>query len=377
MKKFIVLAVLGLGLNSAQATDIGVSYSPANVLTLSGKNCSSLVTQHKAICSWQKLIDPSFAIPNIAANLCRKNSDGSYSMPVTTCLPAFVKANQHKKLYRSGANCWGTAMSFKKLSIRPRFIWSNEMTYWMNSPACRKLNPGETKAPGDLLGMYGPEYVFKKNEEPDKGSHFWDARFPGRVTTSPVAEGYSGYHHFLHTETFVTNEITFGKDSPSKDDKFEFHEMNEVYGRPDSAECQENQSMSPYLRENQNPPKEIKGSKCDYFSLAYRCETFPDYFAKQVLSESDQEILTTIKQLQVAQDKLFQLMTVLKNSILKTELDQMLKLADEIAEESLEELSQQSMTKNHEMLLTLKYFTASGIRKSMELADLIPPTEEL
>jgi hypothetical protein len=376
MKKLSGLALIVMGLNSAYASSVAISYSAANNLILSAKTCSSLKTQHKAICHWKKNVDPSFTIPAITDASCLKNPKGGYTTTVSTCLLPFVKTNQHKKLYRAGGNCWGTALSFKKLSTRPRFIWSNEITYWLDSPVCRKLNPDEAKQPGDLLSMYGPEYSFGK-EESTKGDHFWDSLFPGRVTVGPVQEGYSGYHHFLHTETFITNEVSFGKDSPSKDDKFEFHEMSDVYGRPDAVECQENQTMSPYLREFQNPPKPIKDSKCDYFSLAHRCEAFPDYFAKQNLTESDREILKTIAKLQAVQDKLFPLTTVLKITLPNAEMKQMLKLADDTAKETLEELGRQSVDKNREMLLTLKYFTASGIRKSLEQADLIPPTEEL
>ena len=377
MKNLTVLTLIVLGLNSAHASDVKISYSTDNNLLLSAKTCSSLKIQHKAICQWKKNVDPSFTIPAITDASCLKNPKGGHMTTVSTCLLPFVKANQHKKLYRSGSNCWGTALSFKKLSTRPRFIWSNEITYWLDSPVCRKLNSGETKVPGDLLSMYGPEHLFRKDEESNKGIRFWEALFPGRVTVSPVEDGYSGFHHFLHTETFLTNDVTFGKDSPSKDDRFEFHEMSEVYGRPDAVECQENQAMIPYLREFQKSPKQIKDSKCAYFSLAHRCEAFPDYFAKQNLTESDREHLKTIAKLQAVQDKLFPLTTVLKITIPFSEVKAMLKLADETAEEALEELGRLSVGKNREMLLTLEYFTASGVRKSLEQAGLIPPTEEL
>ena len=190
--------------------------------------------------------------------------------------------------------------------------------------------------------------------------------YPGRVTPAPTDYGYSGYHNFLHTETYVTDEITFGKDSPNKDDKFEFHNMNEVYGRAQETECQENQAMDPYWREFQKPPRDIRGSKCAYFSLAYRCENFQDYFKTQELDE-----------LLVTQEKLFPLLTVLGTKLSKVQIDQILKLADEKAEEALNELGRTSYEKKEEMLIVWKYFSASGIRKSLELAALTPPTEEL
>jgi len=48
------------------------------------------------------------------------------------------------------------------------------------------------------------------------------------------------------------------------------------------------------LREYQNTPKQIKGSKCDYFSVAYRCEDF-----SRLSQEAD------IQKLMKMQQKLF------------------------------------------------------------------------
>lgn len=344
-------------LTTSVSASVSISYSPTNDLVLSSKSCDELLKQHEAICSWSK--------KPFTSKACRKTQSG-YAVTVSSCLPDFVKQNQHKKNYKSGANCWGTAMSFKKHALKPRFIWSQEMTYWLASPLCRKLAVGEKILPGDFLNMFGPEYVFGKDEASNKGYKFWEALYPGRYRAAPVEEGYSGYHHFLHTETFITNEITFGKDSPSKDDKFEFHNMNEVYGRPQETDCQENQAKEPYYREYQNPPQQVRGSKCAYFSVAYRCENFHEYFKTTELDE-----------LLVTQGSLFPLLTVLGTKFTQTQVEQMLKLSDEKAEEALSDLSRTSYEKKEEMLLVWKYFTASGIRKSLELAGLTPPTEEL
>lgn len=370
------LAVLAT-LNSVSASEIGISYSKTNDLILSGSTCQELITQHEAICSWRQTNEPEFVKPVITAKSCRKNQNGKYSMTVSACLPVFVKANQNKKNYHSGANCWGTAMSFKKHSIRPRFIWSNEMKYWLDSPLCRKLAHGEKKEPGDILNIFGPEHVFNEDETVNKGYHFWEALYPGRVTASPVPYGYSGYHNFLHSETYISDKITFGKDSPNNLDKFEFNPINEVYGRPREVECQENQLMTPHNREYQNSPKPIRGSKCAYFSLAYRCESFPGYFAKQELNETEKGILADINRLQAVQDKLFPLLTTAGTQFSKGQIEEMLKLSDNTSQQTLKELEVRSFSKNHEMLLVLKYFTATGIRKSLELAELTPPTEQL
>lgn len=360
--------ILALFLTTPVYASVSISYSSKNDLILSAKSCDVLIKQHEAICAWNKTPLPSKS--------CRKTQNG-FAITVSSCLPKFVKENQHKKNYKSGANCWGTAMSFKKHALKPRFIWSEEMMYWLDTPLCRKLAVGEKKLPGDFMNIIGPEHVFAKDETTNKGYKFWEALYPGRVTAAPSDYGYSGYHNFLHTETFITDEITFGKDSPSKDDKFEFHNMNEVYGRSRDTECQENQALEPYWREYQKPPKDIRGSKCAYFSLAYRCENFQEYFARQELSLEDQDLLTAIKDLQIVQEKLFPLLTVLGTKFTQAQINFMLKNADSVAEESLKEMSLMSLDKTHEMLVVWKYFTASGIRKSLELAALTSPTEEL
>jgi hypothetical protein len=278
-----------------------------------------------------------------------------------------VKQVQNKKLYRSGANCWGTAMSFKNHSIKPRFVWTEEMNYWLNSPLCRKLNPGEKKEPGDIINIYGPEYIYAKEEPGSMGGKFQEALYPGRYQEPKVERGYSGFHRFLHSETLVADDLTFGKDSPSLMDKFQFRALREAYGRPRDPDCQENQNLSPHMREYQNASRSIKGSKCDYFSVAYRCEDFSEIYE----AEND------IQKLMSMQETLFSLLTGRNLLISKLEREKILNEADHMAASALVELSRSSHPKNYEMMLTLKYFSASGIRKSLELADLIPPTEPL
>lgn len=367
--------MLALALNVLADAPI-ISYGAANELILKGVDCQSLIESHTSICEWKKSNEPEFVIPKIPRT-CKPAGKGLVSVTISSCLPKFVKSYHHKKLVRSGANCWGTAMSFKQLSTKPRFLWSEEIVYWMNSPVCRKLEVGEDKKPGDIINVYGPEYLFESSFEKDKGYHFWDALYPNRITVPPYTSGYSGYHNFLHSETYISKDLAFGKDSPSKDDRFDFHPLNEVYGRSRDTECQENQSLEPHSREYQKSPKEIKDSRCGYFSIAYRCENIPAYFKRQELSPDEQQILKKIKSLQVIQERLFPLQTVLSHSLSVIEIKSMVKQADETAKQSLGEMKNSKLQKNHEMLLVLQYFTANGIRKSLEQARLIPATESL
>lgn len=377
MKKItLCLSLLSLNIfaNEGQLT-LGHTYS--NDLILRSQNCEELIEEHKNICAWKKSLDPSFTIPNINKTQCKLNKN-IYAMTVSTCLPDFVKQNQNKALHQSGANCWGTAMSFRGISKKPRFIWQDEMIYWMNSPLCRKLAPGEERKAGDILNVYGPEYVFKdRDETQEKGYQFFKALDPSYLLEAPVTVGYSGYHNFLHSEVFISDKLVFGKESPSYQDSFKFSNIQSVYGRSRDEDCQENQSLELNLREYQNSPRNIRDSRCGYFTNVYRCENANEYFEASKLTDSEKLILEEINKLQDMQNRLFEIQYEKKVSMQKAEQNQLLNYADASAASALEKLATRSFTKNTEMLLALQYFSAQGIRKSMELARLIPATETL
>jgi len=369
--KSIIFALL---CSSVFANDISFYQTKSNNLIIKSNDCELLLKQREAICSWKKTIDDDFTWSS--AKSCHKSKYGGHYLNVSTCLPKFVKENQNKKLLNTGANCWGTALSFKGISKRPRFVWTEEIMYWQNSPICKKVAVQDELEAGDIINIYGPEYIFERDEF-SKGTKFWNALYPSRVTAAPVQSGYSGYHNFLHSETYISDELTFGKESPNKLDQFTFRNMREVYGRSRNKNCQENQSLSPHIREYQKKPKSIKGSKCDYFSIAYRCQNLNDYLEKQSLSLADKENLIVIEDLSKIQDSLFELQKRSNKYLTSFEIKRIVKLADNISSISLNELANGSFSKTSEMILTQKYFTAQGLRKALEQALLIPSTEIL
>jgi hypothetical protein len=355
------------------ASNVSISYTASNSLVLTSNSCETLLSEYKKVCELRKSIEPDFVIPAIERNECKKNSNGSTRVIISNCLTPFMKANQNKRLQKDGANCWGTAMSFKKLSPKPRFVWSKEMIYWQESPICRKVEVGEEKRAGDILNIYGPEYIFERDEYA-KGDAFFEVLYPNRKLESPVKSGYSGYHNFLHSETYVSENISFGKESPNKLDRFKFNPLNEVYGRSRDSECQENQSLSPNVREGNNQPQNIRSSKCGYFSIAYRCENFDAFFEKNITNSYQQEMYNEVKSLEIIQDELFKLMRGSKINV--SRIQDIVEIADKASAEALEALGNRP-EKIEEMILSLKYFSAHGLRKSLEQALVIDATELL
>ena len=383
MQKIIYTLLFSLNLTGiAHAQELGITVGEKRELILTGSSCEMLLKQQAALCSWKKKVSPEFT-SKPQAKSCQTVKKGKYKLALLDCLPDFARDYQDKKLLHNGPNCWGTAMSFHKLATKPRFMWPQEMQYWMDSPVCRKLDVNEARFPGDVINVYGPEKI-PSNErvEVDAGTKFWNALYPNRYTLPPspqvTGSDYTGFHRLLHSVTYVSDELAFGKDSPAYDDKFYFHPMAEVYGRPRTDKsCLENQSLSPHLRENQNLPQEIRGSKCSYFSLAYRCESFPDYFKKKNLSGENLDKWKNIQSLQALQEKTFPILTNPKKVIEQWEIKFLVSLAEATMKSASEEMKQPGPDKTREELLVMEYFSAAGILKTLEFAKLIKPVEKI
>jgi|GEM_PF-3278467 len=364
------LTHLGFFIFSCSAFGVSVIPSKTQSLVLESAQCSDLISEHKSICHWKKSLEPEFVIPEITEESCIKRQK-MFRMTIQACLPKFVAENVNKKNYQHGSNCWGTALSFKSYSLKPRYVWSEEMDYWLNSPVCRKLDEHEPLEMGDLINTYGPEYIFEKTTGLSRGEKFWESFYPGRLLIASEL-GYTGFENFFHSETYLTPELSFGKNSPAKDDLFEFHQTSEIYARPRDKKCQELQSKSPYFRENPNTPVDNRKNECLYYSLAYRCQNFEDYFSKISLSEREKEILKTIRELQLIQAELFKLQMINKYQLSHDQISQFLMISDQESD-----LTEVALTKEHEMLIVWKYFTASGIRKSLELAKKTDASENI
>ncbi len=379
----IILAALPLPLSFG--ADLGISHGSKNELILTSSNCKTLIEQREALCLWKQSIEPSFEIPTLPVQECHSNPNGSFTISVADCLPELALKQAGKKLYHQGPNCWGTAMSFHGLSIKPRFLWPEEIHYWMDSPVCRKLEVGEPMLPGDVINVYYPENIWGVEMlKKTAGTNFWEALYPNRYTPLPLSalHGYSGYDGLLHSVTYLSPELAFGKDGPSESDRFYFHRLAEVYGRPRDSSvpnasnlegkiCQENPELIPYLRENQQAPKTNRHPGCPYFSVAFRCGNILEYFKQQGLTDENKDRLASIQSLQKIQTRLYDLVVRPNTALTSIEIKTFLQQSDSIAARALKLLREKSRDKSSEMLLTMEYFTAVGIRKSLDQAGYL------
>lgn len=375
MQKIVFSIITFSTLSLPAHATLGVSVSAKQELILTSSKCEELINERNQLCEWKKSIQPEFVIPKYINNTCLPAGKGRVKLHISECLPDFTKDYQNKKLIHDGPNCWGTAMSFKKLSLTPRFMWPEEIQYWMESSLCRKLSPKEKLIPGDIVNVYAPEKLDESElNAQDAGSTFWSVLYPERFT-KPEATGYTGYHRLLHSVTFVSPNLAFGKDSPSNLDKFYFHAMEEVYGRPrnEDHDCQENQVMTPHIREYHKTPQKIRGSKCSYFSQAFRCENFNDYFLKDVTTQKAREILKRVQSLQELQKTLFPQLMSSKKLLNQSDINSMINTADASVKKAIAGLKENHLDKTSERLFVMEYFSAAGIRQTLEQFNFVKP----
>lgn len=90
-------------------------------------------------------------------------------------------------------------------------MWPEELGYWMASPMCRKLSVVEPKKAVDIINVYGPEYLFEGDlVAKDAGTEFWQLLYPGRTNTSiKESLGYTGHQRLLHSETYISDKLSF------------------------------------------------------------------------------------------------------------------------------------------------------------------------
>jgi hypothetical protein len=355
-----ILSVLFIVTNFALAHEVKITHLKSGRLLLSANNCEVLYREREFLCEWKEKVHQSQLTSS--QNQCYFKRQ-AYNLIIDKCLPKLARDYSNKPNFKHGPNCWGTAMSLHGLSTSPRFIWPQEMHYWQNSSICRKLDLHEEKIPGDIINTYGPEYINSIETTKDPGHLFWELINPERINTTHRDKiGYTGYHWLLHSEIFISQQLSFGKESPNKLDRYLFRKLDEVYGRPraQNKECQEAQHLSPHLREFANKPRSIKGKKCDYFSLAFRCKNF------QVFTRNASESLKKdLEKLNRINDQIFQQSMSTSPLISNESKRKWSVFAKSMVQKTSMLLSQQHLNEVDQLITTNIYFTANAILKDL------------
>lgn len=354
----------------ANANGIVTKRKPNGDLVLVGKSCNELQLVLQNICTWKNNFENPKKVSNLTPDASKekcKQNKSDFEISMNSCAPRFTLDYHEKKLINEGPNCWGTAMSFQHYSAKPRFMWPEEMNYWMQSSLCREIKNDEKKVPGDIINVYAPDYVFEEDLNTlDAGEKLTKILTPEKFI-KPTQAGYTGYDRLLHSAVYIHPKLAFGKNSPDKEDRFFYHPPEEIYGRPPESEkeCQENSTLPINFRLKGNPTAHHR-RKCSYFTKVFRCENFTNHFDDLKLKGKYADYLSTIRSLSHLQSDLFPLLTSKVRKLEKCEYDLLSINLQTIIQEVTSELGKKNFNKEQEMVLVYLYFTAEGLNKTLK-----------
>jgi hypothetical protein len=188
-------------------------------LILSASSCEEVKETEAAFVSWTKLLGevPGTLVSPAIAN-------GRCAADVTNLLPAIVN-QRHRKEIGSGPNCWDTTLLTRGMIDSPRFASAAEFSFWLASPFCRELKPDERAQPGDLIALRSLE------------------------ESKPVE---------IHGMTFLTDELTWSKNSPASESAYAVQRSELVYQTFHVYGCQREHGVD---------------HKCAAWGNVYRCES--------------------------------------------------------------------------------------------------------
>jgi hypothetical protein len=121
---------------------------PSPEIFLKAPLCSDLREPLLALKQWTQSLGES------PASLSSPQQEDSFcAVSLKGLLPQRVQALQGYKPISAGPNCWNTSLVTAKLIQKNRFSNPQEMSFWMNSPYCKKVGPNELLIAGDVMAM--------------------------------------------------------------------------------------------------------------------------------------------------------------------------------------------------------------------------------
>lgn len=202
---------------------------------LQGKDCSSLITQAKAINQWTAK-DSGDSL----ASLCR--CDGPCTMDISSILPKNVLEREQTCSIQDGPNCFNSSLVSVGILPYHRYTHKKEMAFWMNSPLCREREAQEQVGPGDVVAIRN--------------------RLGKEI------------HGFVH----LTPELAYSKNGFAHKAPYKLmppENVFKVYGVP--ANCQ------------RIPPTRKLPLLCDRYARYFKCESMEEFLSKNPMTDGSQK----------------------------------------------------------------------------------------
>jgi len=164
-------------------------------------------------------------------------SGGKCVLVVDSIVPERVrKYNGKRAVVDNSVNCWNTSLVLAELLPAFRNTTGEEMTFWMDSPLCRVIEPGQEPLPGDIITIRSPH---------------------------SDGTGYNEVHGLIH----VGGGLAFSKNGAAASQPFELQTLQgvlEMYGAAEEpAHCYQAAA--------------VPNGGCRSYTSVYRCQTLDEY----------------------------------------------------------------------------------------------------
>lgn len=152
---------------------------------------------------------------------------GGCEADITPCVPGLVSRYQGVYPRAVGPNCWNLALVNSGILPGLRYTTEQEMSFYLHSPMCRKLQDQERRA-GDIAS------IAKKSES---------------------------QHQEIHAFIYISDDIAYSKNGSAGDDPFGLQPMKDIlslYGAPpNSLSFYRCDSLQGHWQRQPRPPARI------------------------------------------------------------------------------------------------------------------------
>jgi len=120
-------------------------------LILEAQDCLSLDKEVTALRHWTLILgEPLGLKPQLT-----QQESGRCQAKINGSVPAFVTKYHGESVPHDGPNCFNAVLVFNKIVPEFRVTTDEEVEYWLHSPLCQELSPGEERRPNDIGLIYG------------------------------------------------------------------------------------------------------------------------------------------------------------------------------------------------------------------------------
>ncbi|MBF0315212.1 MAG: hypothetical protein HQK50_01230 [Oligoflexia bacterium] len=203
-----------------------------NSIVLYDSSCEKLERHFKAINKWRMLIEKA---PSSDQFQCYCERQDECHLRLSHSFPEGVIDHLGSTPACDGPNCHNAAMAAGKIVPSKRYMTAEEVSFWLNSPLCKRLSLKEKLQPGDILEI--------RSQYKERGSKE------------------------VHSFTYISDDLVYTKNGYSKRQSYVLESLDNV--------------LSLYQVDKDCFSGKVTKTSCSEYVDRFRCEGLENYLQKQ------------------------------------------------------------------------------------------------